>query len=137
MGRHRYHRADSESARRQCHYQNANLPTVAVGLTDEQKKPGNPLAEFPELSLDASEVARFAAEHLIERHFRHFAYVGMDERGWSHRREVAFQAQSAWPGSTSMSILNPNARPTCLGKRCEHLAAWRPKTAHSRGAICL
>jgi LacI family transcriptional regulator len=71
----------------------AKLPTIAIGLTDEQMKPGSPLAEFPELSSDAGEVARLATEHLLERHFRHFAYVGLDERGWSHRREVTFRAR--------------------------------------------
>src|SRR4029079_12215588 len=52
----------------------ANLPTIALGLTDEQMRPESPLSAFSELSSDANEVARIAAEHLAERRFRHFAY---------------------------------------------------------------
>jgi len=70
----------------------AKLPTIAIGLTDEQKQPGSPLAEFSELSSDADEVARLVTNHLLERRFSHFAYVGMEERGWSYRREIAFRA---------------------------------------------
>jgi len=68
----------------------ANVPTIALGLSDEQLEPGNPLSQFPELSSDAAEVARLAATHLLERKFRHFAYVGVEDRAWSQRRERAF-----------------------------------------------
>jgi LacI family transcriptional regulator, galactose operon repressor len=69
----------------------AGLPTIAIGLTDEQKRPGSPLSKFSELSSDAREVARMAADHLLERRFSHFAYVGMEERCWSCRRENAYR----------------------------------------------
>ncbi|HMP08667.1 MAG TPA: xylose operon transcription regulator XylR, partial [Lacipirellulaceae bacterium] len=56
----------------------AEVPTIALGLTDEQMEPGHPLSQFCELSSDANEVARIAAEPLLERRFRHYAYVGLD-----------------------------------------------------------
>ena len=68
----------------------ANVPTIALGLTDEQQLPGNPLSQYSELSSDATEVTRLAAEHFLERQFRHFAYVGLEDRAWSLRREKAF-----------------------------------------------
>lgn len=71
----------------------ANLPTIALGLTDEQMLPGSPLAAFSELSSDAVEVATMAANHLMERRFRHFAYVGVEDRAWSKRREREFTLQ--------------------------------------------
>jgi LacI family transcriptional regulator len=71
----------------------ANLPTIALGLSDEQMLPGSPLAEFSELSSDAVEVATMAANHLMERRFRHFAYVGVEDRAWSKRREREFTLQ--------------------------------------------
>jgi LacI family transcriptional regulator len=76
----------------------ADLPTIALGLTDEQMRPESPLAAFSELSSDANEVARIAAEHLLERRFRHFAYVGLEDRAWSTRRENAFRAHVAAAG---------------------------------------
>lgn len=71
----------------------ANLPTIALGLSDEQMQPGSPLAELSELSSDAVEVATMAANHLMERRFRHFAYVGVEGRVWSQRREREFSLQ--------------------------------------------
>lgn len=68
----------------------ANLPTIALGLTDEQMSPGNPLSKFSEISSDPVQVSRLAADHLLERRLTRFAYVGSDDRGWSGRREKAF-----------------------------------------------
>lgn len=69
----------------------ANLPTVAVGLTDEQMLPDSPLSRFSEVSSDAKEVVRIAAEHLLGRGLRNFAYVGMEDRAWSQRRAREFR----------------------------------------------
>lgn len=71
----------------------ANLPTVALGLTDEQLRPDNPLSKLSELSSAATAVASLAAQHFLDRKFRHFAYVGLADRAWSKRREVEFGKQ--------------------------------------------
>lgn len=76
----------------------ANLPTIALGLSDEQMLPDSPLSEFSELSSDAVEVATMAANHLLERRFRHFAYLGVEGRAWSQRREREFASQLAKSG---------------------------------------
>jgi LacI family transcriptional regulator, galactose operon repressor len=68
----------------------AGVPTIALGLTDEQMKSGSPLARLSEISSDPVTVSRLAAEHLLERQFTCFAYVGSEDRGWSQRREHAF-----------------------------------------------
>lgn len=70
-----------------------NLPTIALGLSDEQMRPGSPLAKFSELSSNAVEVATIAANHLLERRFSHFAYVGLEDRCWSQRRVREFTRQ--------------------------------------------
>src|SRR6476660_814131 len=44
----------------------ANVPTIAIGLNDEQMKPGSPLAKFCEISSDPAAVSRLAADHLID-----------------------------------------------------------------------
>jgi LacI family transcriptional regulator len=76
----------------------ANLPTIAIGLTDEQMQPGSPLAQFSEVSSDPWEVSRLAAEHLLERRLTRFAYVGREDRGWSGRRERTFRDYLAQQG---------------------------------------
>src|SRR3990172_5258772 len=68
----------------------ANVPTIALGLTDEQSRPGSPLAKSSEIGSDANEVSRLAAEHLLAKQLTRFAYVGSDDRAWSQRRETAF-----------------------------------------------
>lgn len=69
----------------------ANVPTIAIGLTDEQMRAGHPLSKFSEISSDAVEVSHQAAEHLLARRFTRFAYVGSEDRGWSRRRQVIFE----------------------------------------------
>jgi LacI family transcriptional regulator len=85
----------------------ANLPTIALGLTDEQMSPDNPLSRFSEISSDPSEVSRLAAEHLLERRFTRFAYVGSDDRGWSKRRERAFHKYLSQRGIEPRVYPNP------------------------------
>lgn len=69
----------------------ADVPTIALGLTDQQMQSECPLSNFSELSSDAREVSRIAADHLLERRFSHYAYVGLEDRAWSQRRERAFR----------------------------------------------
>ncbi len=69
----------------------AGVPTIALGLTDTQMRPHNPLSQLSEISSDPIEVSRLAADHLLDRRFSHFAYVGVEDRGWARRRERAFR----------------------------------------------
>jgi LacI family transcriptional regulator len=103
----------------------ANVPTIALGLTDEQQHPDNPLSSLPELSSDANEVSRLAAEHLLERQFRHFAYVGLEDRAWSLRRERAFGAHLMEAGFEPHVYRPPaKVRDRVWEKEQEVLAAW-------------
>lgn len=68
----------------------ADVPTIAIGLTDEQMRPGSPLAKFSEISSDATDVSQLAAQHLLDRQLTRFAYVGSEDRAWSLRRERAY-----------------------------------------------
>jgi LacI family transcriptional regulator len=88
----------------------AGVPTIALGLTDEQMQPGSPLAVFSEVSSEANEIARMAAEHLLDRQLRRFAYVGSEDRAWSQRRERAFYNYLAERGH-SLHIYRQPKRP--------------------------
>ncbi|TWT75660.1 Xylose operon regulatory protein [Posidoniimonas polymericola] len=68
----------------------ADLPTVALDMEDSQLEKSNPLSKFSNLSVDSRQAATLAAEHLIERDFEHFAFVGASGVVWSDRREAAF-----------------------------------------------
>jgi LacI family transcriptional regulator len=68
----------------------AGVPTIALGLKDEQLLANNPLSKLSEISSNAMDVAKLATEHLLECGLENFAYIGSEDRGWARRREVAF-----------------------------------------------
>lgn len=103
----------------------ADLPTIALGLTDEQMRPDNPLSKLPEVSSDARHVAKLAAEHLLGRRLRHFAYVGVEGRAWSRRRGEAFAAQLHEVGHDPHFYQQPKRlRDRDWEKELEILAKW-------------
>jgi LacI family transcriptional regulator len=106
----------------------ANVPTIALGLSDEQMLPGSPLAEFSEVSSDAVEVATMAANHLMERRFRHFAYVGVDDRAWSKRREREFTLQIRKAGFEPHIYEKPQKPGDCVWEKEQaHIVEWLRK----------
>ena len=68
----------------------SGLPTVALDLSEMQLKPDNPLSRLSEIASDSHGAAEVAAEHLLERGFRHYAFVGVHDRIWSKRRQEGF-----------------------------------------------
>ena len=53
-----------------------------------------PKTPVPRVSLDNGLVGRLAAEHLIERGFREFAYFGLRDVAYSAVRQQAFDARA-------------------------------------------
>lgn len=69
----------------------ARLPTILLDLNSEQLDPKNPLSRFSELRPDSHKAGRLAAEHLVERGFRNFAFVGVwGDPPWSLQRGEGF-----------------------------------------------
>jgi LacI family transcriptional regulator len=66
------------------------------------------VSEFPRVSVDNAAVARLAAEHLLGKGLKHFAYLGDRQFVWARERGTAFRervvaaggAWSAFSGST-------------------------------------
>lgn len=67
------------------------LPTIALDLSTSQLAEGNPLAKMSEVASDSYQAAIMASEHLLERGFTQFGFVGIPERVWSERREAGFR----------------------------------------------
>jgi LacI family transcriptional regulator len=106
----------------------AGVPIVAIGLTDEQLAPDSPLHSLSEISSDPAEVSRLAADHLLDRQFRHFAYVGSGDRGWSSRREKAFRDYLAERGIVPHVYRSPDKRRDQVWEREQDiLANWVSK----------
>jgi LacI family transcriptional regulator len=61
---------------------------------------GRLLDDVPYVETDDAAIARLAAEHFVERDFRHFAFLGDDRFRWSDNRRDAFRATVESRGRT-------------------------------------
>jgi LacI family transcriptional regulator len=66
-----------------------------------------PKTPVPRVSLDNGLVGKLAAEHLIERGFREFAYFGLNDVAYSAVRQRAFEERLRAVGFDSVSLLMP------------------------------
>jgi LacI family transcriptional regulator len=80
--------------------QEVKTPTVNISGT-LAKSP------IPRVSLDNGLVGKLAAEHLIERGFREFAFFGLRNVAYSAVRQGAFDARLALAGFQSVELLMP------------------------------
>lgn len=69
----------------------SGLPAIALDLSEEQLAADNPLSQIPQIRPDSTAAGRLAAEHLLERGFRNFAFCGYAGRNWSRWREEGFR----------------------------------------------
>jgi LacI family transcriptional regulator len=84
---------------------------------------------FPVVRVDDAEVGRLAAQHLLERGFREFAYLGMAEENWSSFRQEAFGAEVAEAGFQVQYRIEPRheSEGQSWEKHQEELAEWVSK----------
>jgi LacI family transcriptional regulator len=95
----------------------ARLPAVDVSAA-------RLLPELPWLETDDRAIAHTAAEHLRERGFREFAYVGDDRFNWSRWRRDAFAAHLTQHGLHCWDFANVS-RPDSLDRE----ANWETQLA--------
>jgi LacI family transcriptional regulator len=77
-----------------------NIPIINISGT-------LPKTPVPRVSLDNGLVGKLAAEHLIERGFREFAYFGLCDVAYSAVRQRAFEARLFEAGFQSLALLAP------------------------------
>lgn len=106
----------------------AKLPTILVGLSSLRVHRNRALAQFSQVHSDSFNAGRLAAEHLLERGFRHFAYVGFPGYVWSQTRLEGFRQRiseagfgvEVYPLKSDSSILSRNE----WGREHRRLARW-------------
>ena len=102
------------------------LPTIAHDLNKRQLAHGSPLAGLCEVRPDSRAAGVLAAEHLLDRGFRQFAFVGSwGDFPWSIDRGVGFAERLAAAGHRCESFPMPR-RPSDRrwGREQKILAAW-------------
>jgi LacI family transcriptional regulator len=81
-----------------------NIPLfVVVGMNPPDPRRNN-------ITTDDRAVGRMAAEHLLERGFRHFGFCGFDDMVWSRRRCESFSARIAEAGFQTDIYKQPKSR---------------------------
>ena len=68
-------------------YRDLNIPLIVSPI----KRPD--IAEFPAIVVNDEKLGQMAADHLITRGFKHFAFCGFDGMFWSDFRGKGFQQQ--------------------------------------------
>lgn len=90
----------------------------AVDLSAARLVPGLPWVETND-----EEIARLAAEHLMERGFKRFAFCGDARFNWSLWRESHFAARLKAAGHTC-EVYRPTAAPREVAVEAQNLARW-------------
>jgi LacI family transcriptional regulator len=88
----------------------SGLPVIAMDLTDEQLAPDHPLSRVSEILPDSYKAGRLAAEHLLDRGFRRFAFCGHRGENWSRLREEGFAQRLQQAGFGYQSYAPPPGR---------------------------
>ncbi|TWT88178.1 Xylose operon regulatory protein [Pseudobythopirellula maris] len=68
----------------------ANLPTIALDMSEEQLLEDSLVSRFAELRVDSEKAAWLAAAHLLKRCYPEYGFVGAPGQVWSERRREAF-----------------------------------------------
>jgi LacI family transcriptional regulator len=86
------------------------LPTIALGLSEQQRRRGSPLAHLINVGSKHAQIAQMAVDFFRERAFSHFGYVGMSERAWSTAREAEFVRILGKRGITPHVYVQPKSQ---------------------------
>ncbi|MEI6561528.1 MAG: XylR family transcriptional regulator [Verrucomicrobiota bacterium] len=115
------------------------LPVIAGPLSASQLAPSNPLSRLPEIRADGEAIGRMAAEHLLKRGLRHFAFVGGPYKdNWVERRLQSFRQRIAEAGFDCAVYPSPPATQQDWGREQKRLGRWlkaQPKPLGILGAL--
>jgi len=82
------------------------IPAVLVGGYE----PNKPIPGWHRIRSDSDAIGALAAEHLLDRGFRYFAYCGYDELIWSEERGASFSEKLKETGFESLFFKSPQRR---------------------------
>lgn len=101
------------------------LPAILLDVPEEVKVK-EASAAYVEMASDSAGAARMVAESLLEKQFRHFAFVGYHGQVWSEIRRRAFGERVGEAGFTVAEYRVPvrGGKPLRWEKEEEHLRRW-------------
>lgn len=117
----------------------AKLPAILVGLSSVRVLRNRALARFSQVHSDSLNAGRLAAEHLLERGFRHFAYVGLPGYLWAQTRLEGFRQPIGEAGfSVEVYPLKPDTTTLSRnewGREHRRLAHWLARLPRPLGLM--
>lgn len=101
------------------------LPAIGIDLPQAKAARRGALAEISEIRTDSHQAGRLAAEHLLDRGFRHFAFCGFAGRDWSNRRREGY-CQRLQEAGRACEVYQPVRRQRLLAWEEEQprVVAW-------------
>jgi LacI family transcriptional regulator len=103
----------------------AQLPVIGLDIAPDLLSDLRRRVWLSEVHSDPKLTAKLAADHLIERGFRSFAFVGVRDRIWSQEREQAFTQHLAGKGfPCSVFHLSEPLRAARYGLDQKQLGEW-------------
>ena len=100
----------------------ANVPTIALGLSDQQLLPNDPLSNLPDISSDPNQIAQLATDFFLERRLSKFAYVGVAGSASSRLRD-AFLARLRATGLQA-DVFDSPRRPLPWERELPAMTKW-------------
>ena len=93
-----------------------NLPAIGMDLSDEQLADSHFAGRVSEIRPDSHKAGRMAADHLLERGFRRFAFCGhLNNPNWSRHRAEGFCERLKEADFGCEIYRPPQSRSPCFG----------------------
>ena len=103
----------------------SKVPTIILDVEPKLVSEVPELSELCEVRSDSEGAARIAAQHLLERGFENFAFVGRRDRIWSNLRCEAFAKSVRSFGCDPHLYTQPRRKADCVWEREQsNLSSW-------------
>ena len=104
----------------------ARVPVVLFEPNADMRTPGHPLAKHSCLRIDSRATGEYAAQFLLERHYKHFAFVGEAHNlYWSRERGEGFRKTVESAGGNYSEYDAPKAKALRdWAVEQQHMEAW-------------
>jgi LacI family transcriptional regulator len=115
----------------------SGLPIIALDLRYEQLASDTPLSQLSEVCPDSHKAGRLAAEHLLERGFRHFAFIGVwGDLPWAVQRGEGFAERLGEAGLSCHAFpLSRASQTRRWGREQASLGSWLRELPRPLGVL--
>lgn len=93
-------------------------------------------APYPSIITDGAQIGTMAAEHFLDRGFRHFAYCGLDDFAWSRGRGQYFRRRLEQAGFTMDQYQAPPRKGRASRDEQHHVAQWLRQLPKPVAVMC-